>query len=433
MRCVLLVLDGLGDKGHACFEGRTPLKVASTPNLDHLASLGMNGIYHSYFQGTAMPSELAHFLMFGYDIDEFPGRGLIEAVGEGITVNDGEVSLLARVFSVSLQDGVLVLKKENPTLDGKTCLILQEDIRTFKKDGVEIEFIPTKGIEGMLILRGNVSADITDSNPIYEGRPLMQVTPLEGKEEEKGAVRTARVLNGYLKWCYHTLSEHPLNRERCQRGLLPINAVGTQRAGKRRSIIPFSEKWGLKGLSIASGSIYHGLCSLLEIEVRKVQETGNLEEDLLERLKIAKEAVDFDFIHVHTKAPDKAAHTRDPEHKKAVIELLDRVLSYAIDEIITDDDVLFIVTSDHSTASAGSMIHSGETVPLTMVGRYTRRDEVSEFDEISCARGGLGLVRGKELMYLILNFLDRGKLWGLMDSPVNQPFFPGNYKPLRIE
>jgi len=38
----------------------------------------------------------------------------------------------------------------------------------------------------------------------------------------------------------------------------------------------------------------------------------------------------------------------------------------------------------------------------------------------------------KELMYLILNFLDRGKLWGLMDSPVNQPFFPGNYKPLLI-
>ena len=79
------------------------------------------------------------------------------------------------------------------------------------------------------------------------------------------------------------------------------------------------------------------------------------------------------------------------------------------------------------------MIHSGETVPLTMVGKYTRRDDVGEFNEISCAKGGLGLVKGKELMYLILNFLDRGKLWGLMDSPVNQPFSPGNYKPLRIE
>jgi len=433
MRCILLILDGLGDKGHICFEGKTPLQIASTPNLDRLASLGMNGLYHSYLQGTAMSSELAHFLMFGYDIHEFPGRGLIEAIGEGVMVKDGEVSLLARIFSVNLQNGMLVLQKENPAVDSTHCEILKEEIKTFQKDDVEIEFISTKGIEGMLILRGNVSAHITDSNPIYEGRPLMEVTSLEGNEEEESAVRTARVLNSYLIWCYRTLSKHPINRERCQTGLFPINAVGTQRAGRKRHIVPFREKWGLKGLSISSGSIYQGLCSLLKMEIHKARERGNPEEDLVERLRIAKEAVDFEFIHVHTKAPDEAAHTKKPEHKKALIESLDHALSYAIDEIITDEDILLVITSDHSTASAGSMIHSGETVPLAMMGKYTRRDDVKEFNEISCARGGLGLVRGKELMYLILNFLDRGKLWGIMDSPVNQPYYPGNYKPLRID
>jgi len=433
MRCILLILDGLGDKGHICFEGKTPLQIASTPNLDRLASLGMNGLYHSYLQGTAMSSELAHFLMFGYDIHEFPGRGLIEAIGEGVMVKDGEVSLLARIFSVNLQNGMLVLQKENPAVDSTHCEILKEEIKTFQKDDVEIEFISTKGIEGMLILRGNVSAHITDSNPIYEGRPLMEVTSLEGNEEEESAVRTARVLNSYLIWCYRTLSKHPINRERCQTGLFPINAVGTQRAGRKRHIVPFREKWGLKGLSISSGSIYQGLCSLLKMEIHKARERGNPEEDLVERLRIAKEALDFEFIHVHTKAPDEAAHTKKPEHKKALIESLDHALSYAIDEIITDEDILLVITSDHSTASAGSMIHSGETVPLAMMGKYTRRDDVKEFNEISCARGGLGLVRGKELMYLILNFLDRGKLWGIMDSPVNQPYYPGNYKPLRID
>lgn len=433
MRCILVILDGLGDKGHACFGSKTPLQVAYTPNLDHLASLGMNGLYHSYLQGTAMSSELAHFLMFGYDINEFPGRGLIEAIGEGVMVKDGEVALLARLFSVNQQDGMLVLQKENPAVDSKTCKILQEEIKTFQKDDVEIEFISTKGIEGILILRGNVSAHITDSNPIYEGRPLMEVTPLEGKEKDESAVHTARVLNSYLRWCYHILSEHPVNRERCQKGLSPINVVGTQRAGRKTHIAPFREKWGLKGLSISSGSIYQGLCSLLKVEIHKAPETGNPEEDLVERLRKAKGAGDFEFVHVHTKAPDEAAHTKDPESKMVVIESLDRALSFAIDEIITDEDTLFVVTSDHSTACAGSMIHSGETVPLTMIGKHTRRDDVKEFNEISCARGGLGLVRGKELMYLILNFLDRGKLWGLMDSPNNQPYFPGNYKPLRID
>jgi 2,3-bisphosphoglycerate-independent phosphoglycerate mutase len=42
-------------------------------------------------------------------------------------------------------------------------------------------------------------------------------------------------------------------------------------------------------------------------------------------------------------------------------------------------------------------------------------------------------VRGKELMYLILNFLDRGKLMGLRDSPRDQPYFPGEFKPLTVK
>jgi 2,3-bisphosphoglycerate-independent phosphoglycerate mutase len=79
------------------------------------------------------------------------------------------------------------------------------------------------------------------------------------------------------------------------------------------------------------------------------------------------------------------------------------------------------------------MIHTGETVPIVMAGRYVRRDKVVSFDEVSCASGGLNLVRGKELMYLVLNFLDRGKLWGLMDAPDDQPFTPGNATPLPVD
>jgi 2,3-bisphosphoglycerate-independent phosphoglycerate mutase len=433
MRCILLVLDGLGDKGLPCFEGKTPLQVAATPNLDHLAALGMNGLYHSHLQGTALPSELAHFIMFGYDIETFPGRGPVEAIGESIALENGEVAVLARIFSVARQDGSLILKKENPTLDAQTCRTFQDAIKTFQGGGVEIEFVPTKGVEGILILRGNVSAMITDSNPIYEGRPLMEVVPHEGSEKDKRAVCTASALNRYLRWCYQTLEKHPLNTERCQKELLPINGVGTQRAGIKSPLPAFRERWGLKGLSVSSGALYHGLCSLLTIEVQKIKQIENPEEDLRERLKRAKSATDYDFIHVHTKAPDQAAHTKDPEHKKVTIESLDRALAYAVDEITTDETILFVITADHSTASTGRMIHSGETVPLTMVGKYTRRDDVRTFNEVSCAGGALGPVRGKELMYLILNFLDRGKLWGLMDSPVNQPFFPGNYKPLLID
>lgn len=433
MRCILLLLDGLGDRSHKALENRTPLQAARTPNLDRIAFLGMNGLFHAHLQGTALPSELAHFLMFGYRMEDFPGRGAVEALGEDLDIRQGDVALLARIFSVMEEQGSLILTHEDPRVEGDTCRMLHEAIRSFSRDGIEAEFLPTKGIGGILRLRGEVSRHITDSNPITEGRPLMEVMPLRSKRNDTRTLNTARFLNDYLLWSYRTLSEHPVNKQRVRSGLFPINAVGTQRAGMLAALPSFTEKWGLKGLLIASGAVYHGLGRVIGMDTRKVGDTDDPAGDLRERLKAAYKAVDYDFIHVHTKVTDEAGHTRDPLVKKRVLEEIDEALDYALAEIIPDDDVLFIVTADHSTASSGTMIHTGENVPLVMTGKYVRRDDVRKFDEVSCAAGGLSIVRGRELMYLVLNFLDRGKLQGLMDSPDDQPFTPGISTHLRID
>lgn len=432
MRCILLLLDGLGDRSHPLLDNRTPLQAARTPNLDALATIGMNGLFHAYLQGTALPSELAHFLMFGYRVEEFPGRGAVEALGEGLDIRGGDVALLARIFSVTEDCGGLILTHEDPCLDREGCRILHDAIRSFTRDGIEAEFLPTKGIGGILRLRGDVSKHITDSNPITEGRPLMEVLPLRSMRDDASSRKTARFLNEYLRWSYRILSEHPLNEKRRKSGLFPVNAVGTQRAGMIAGLPAFTEKWGLGGLLIASGAIYHGLGRVVGMETLKVRDTDDPAGDLRERLKIAHESSGYDFIHVHTKVTDEAGHSGDPLVKKRVIEEIDGALDYALAEIVVDDDILFVVTADHSTASSGTMIHTGESVPLTMAGKYVRRDDVMKFDEVSCAAGGLSLVRGNELMYLILNFLDRGKLQGLMDSPDDQPFTPGPYAALKI-
>ena len=431
-RCIFVILDGLGDHGHAVFGGQTPLQASSTPNLDRLAVLGMNGLYHSYLQGVAMPSEIAHFLMFGYDLSDFPGRGYLEAVGENIPLSPGDVALLGRIFSVREHQQHLLLEVEDPKVDAKTCLALQQDIKQYATAGVEVEFVPTKGIQGLVILRGKVSPDITDSNPIQEGRPLMQVLPIQGKEQDEPVCRTCQALNDYLLWSYRRLSRHPLNQARLSRGLPPLNAVGLQRAGQYRSVAAFAAKWGLRPLALATGPLYRGLSHYLGMSLRPVQDTTYPETDLRERLRLAKESAEYDFVYVHTKAPDVAAHTKDPRIKKRVIETLDRAFAYALQEIVTDPNLLLVITADHSTNSAGRMIHSGESVPLTMIGAYTRRDAVTRFDEVSAASGSLSLVRGSELMHLILNFLDRGKLFGLRDSPMDQPYSPGPATPLII-
>jgi 2,3-bisphosphoglycerate-independent phosphoglycerate mutase len=431
MRCILVILDGLGDRGQDCFDGKTPLYAAYTPHLDYLASLGMNGLYHTLMQGVPMSSETAHFIIFGYELQEFPGRGYIEAKGKGMPVDDKEVALLSHLCCVEHRQGNLVLKWGRPDISYEEAQELKKAIELFEMDAIRIRFMSSHGIDGFLIMSGEVTEKITDSDPIYEGRAIAEILPTE-QEASLYSKKTTTVLNKYLLWCYERLSAHPINRDRISRNLPPVNALVTQRAGKYRALIPFSEKWGLRGLSISSGAIYWGLCEELGMDLIKVKDTGDIEEDLKYRLRLAKDAHEHEFIHVHTKMPDEAGHAKNPGYKKEVIEAIDRAMFVAVNEIIPDREVLLVVTADHSTASSGSMIHTGETVPLTMIGKYVRRDEVGYFNEIACAKGSLNTMRGKELMYMILNFLDRAKMQGLMDTPVDQPYYPGKYKPLVV-
>ena len=432
MRCILVILDGIGDRGQDCFDGKTPLYAAYTPHLDYLASIGMNGLYHTVIQGIPMSSETAHFIIFGYDKAEFPGRGYVEAKGKGIPVQDDEVAILCHLCCVERKNENLMLTWGRPEITYEQAYELKEAIKYFETDQIRIHLMPSRGIDGFIILNGDVTDKITDSDPIYEGRAVMEILPIFQKKISASSGKTVTALNKYLIWSYQKLSGHQINRDRISRNLTPVNALVTQRAGKKNYLQSFNEKWGLRGLSISSGAIYWGLCNELGMDVIKVKDTGNVEEDLKYRLRYAKDAHDYDFIHVHTKMPDEAGHSKNPWYKKEVIEAIDRAMSVAVKEIIPDREVLLVIAADHSTASSGSMIHTGETVPLTMAGKYVRKDEVGYFNEIACAGGSLSIIKGRELMHLILNFLDRAKMQGLMDTPVDQPYYPGNYKPLKL-
>jgi 2,3-bisphosphoglycerate-independent phosphoglycerate mutase len=433
-KCILILLDGIGDRSHGQLGDLTPLRAAHTPSLDRIASLGANGLYHAWAQGQALSSEDAHFAMFGYESSEFPGRGVLEALGAGVDLAPRDVAVLAHVASVREADGCLVLEEGTPWACDEEAEAVTREIGEYETNGVRIRFTRTKGLFGIVTLSGDVAPQLTDTDPVREGRTLSEVRPWQEYGADPAARNTAEALKAYLLWTYHRLQSHSLNRSRMERGMRPINALVTHRAGRLKPVQPFCERYGLKGLSISSGLVYGGLCAYLGLDFKQAAESGDPARDIADRLITAYEDLDsYDFIHVHTKYADEAGHARDPRYKKEVIEALDAGIGSAIEPIMNDPDILLIVTSDHSTPSSGLLIHSGETVPLAIYGEGVRRDEVQRFDEISAAAGALGSVRGKELMYLILNHLDRAKLQGLMDTPLDQPYWPGDYEPFRLQ
>ena len=433
-RCLVIPLDGLGDRVQESLNNQTPLQAARTPHLDDLARRGGCGLFHAARPGVALSSEEAHFALFGYPETDFPGRGFLEALGAGLEPGPEDVAVLARLINVSEEEGRLVVGwGENPASE-KEIASLAEVLASHSCEGVDFNYHRTLGLGGILLLKGDVSPAVTDSHPLIQGRPMCRIRPWSSLASDARAQLTARALGEYLIWAYCLLSDHPVNQARESEGSPPLNALATQRAGQFKPVQPFPRRFGLNGASISSGLVYWGLAAFLGLEAVNCADSPDPARDMAERIRLAEEILsDYQFIHVHAKAADEAAHTKNPSAKKEAIEALDAGLGLAIGPLLANPENLIIVTSDHSTPSSGPLIHSGEPTPLVVVGQGVRRDGVSRFDEVSCAAGVLGLVQGRDFMPLVLNHLDRARLRGLMDSPDAQLFWPGDYEPFIVD
>ncbi len=130
-RCVLILLDGLADHSHPELGHQTPLQAARTPALDGLAAAGACGAYHPTRVGQALPSELAHFALFGYDPGAMPGRGVLEALGAGAALGTGDVALMARLAHIEVQGKALVLVHDRPGLSGDEAGALTRSVGAF--------------------------------------------------------------------------------------------------------------------------------------------------------------------------------------------------------------------------------------------------------------------------------------------------------------
>lgn len=408
-KILLIVLDGLGDRPARKLDGKTPLEAAHTPRLDLLAQRGINGLFHALSLGIPLPTDIAHYLMFGYPLEERPGRSVFEAMGYGVSFSDDEV-LLSTSFALVAQEGgeLRIVERQELGLspeEGRRLVGLLSEYPNNGSYNVELELIYTARHFGILKLRGvdaEISDQITDSDPFYTGLPIVAVQPLDDSE---AASRTAEALNEYLRWTYNVLS---------QRGE-KVNILTTKWAGRSVKLEPFEERYGLKGLSISSKELLNGLARYLGLDVintRTLSSDGNLSAALARAFQAFEEG--YDFVHVHDLRPDEISHAKDPEAKVQVIEELDRELQVLVEQL--NDDLVVAVTSDHpapSTPGVGRAMHCGEPVPITIVGQHVLPDDIRALSERAAQAGGLGRIYGKDLMAILMNYADRLGNYGL--------------------
>lgn len=441
MRVLFVTLDGLGDRPAPQFDGRTPLEAARTPNLDDLAARGINGLLVPIAPGVASGTPTSHAVFFGYRLDELPGRAVFHAVARGVPVGTDEVICLGRFASISPEPQGLRLVQRMMTAPEEQSAALASAIASYSVDGIAFKLEYTGGTESVLRLTGPVSDAITDCDPLGTDLPVIKAQPMGEAPDPEAAAQTADAVNRYLRWAHSVLDGHPVNRQRVDQGQLPMNFLLVKWAGRRRALSSVEDRWGFRAASVTSEEILLGV--MQEIGVDTVnRELEDTEEDLVDRLHTAEDLFGqgYDFVHVHTREPDAIAHFADPPKKVEAIEALDRGMAYLRDRVLSDDLVVAI-SSDHCTPSVVSGVlkpgqfhdqHSGEPVPLIILGRNALRDDVTTFSERAAAHGGLGQVLGKDLMPILLSQAERTNVIGWRPTAREVLYRPRNVEPFEL-
>jgi len=409
MKTILVVGDGMADRPLRELGGRTPLEAARTPNLDTVAGGGVCGIMDIISPGRPPGSDVANLALLGYDpIECYRGRGALEAMGGGLEVKPGDVAFRGN-FAYVDDDGVVVDRRAG-RVDGSVFSEYLSDIHLDEYPDVEVIARPTLAHRLAVILRGEgLSWRVSDIDPHETKVQVLKATPLEETVEAR---RTATIANELYRLLREMMCSHPLNRERIEAGLPPANTVLLRGAGEAPSITPLTELYDIKGACVAVVPTVRGACLSAGFDLHDVTGgTGGVDTDTVAKAEAAERVLPrYDFVFVHVKGTDVASHDGDPELKISVIEKIDALVGHLLDHV-DHSETYIAVTTDHTT-SIRERDHVGDPVPLAILGPEVRSDTVASYSEWTCAGGGLGRIRGRDMMPILLNFQGKVRLYG---------------------
>ncbi len=426
---LVVMLDGVGDRAWPELDGLTPLGAADTPNLDTLTRKGAAGILHPLGPGRAPGTELAHFVLLGYPVAEYPGRVVFEAAGCGFELSPEDVAFRALFSSVRRSaDGSLVLVEHFADVEDDVCREFTGRLGHLEHDGLTVSLAFTGARQGVLTVSGGASEDVTDCDPFFTGRPIAAVHPLDDARKPQAARRTADAVTAFLRHAYEVFRADGSGDS--EASLFPV----IKWVGRKRTLATFEQRTGMRGEIVGSGTLLAGITAELGMGFRSVPVLPDAGADVERRLSEASRAFEegAEFVLAHTKAADTAGHAKDPSLKRDVITRIDRGLASLVERSGLPDDVLICVTSDHGTPSGTGLIHSGDPVPVVLNGQGVGADTVERFAERECATGTLGQLRGEDFMPVLLNARGTTRYLGARLSTHVGLHWPGDYEAFRV-
>jgi 2,3-bisphosphoglycerate-independent phosphoglycerate mutase len=403
MKYVIILGDGMADRPVKELSGKTPLQVASTPNMDRLAREGILGRIRTVPQGFHPGSDIANLTILGYDPREFySGRAPLEAASIGIVLEEEDVAYRCNLVTLKynrdktkavMEDysGGHISTEEARELIHEIDVKIGSDrinfhsgvsyrhIMVWKAGATDIECTPPHDITGK---------DIVDYLPVGNGEDILRELMLN----------SAGILEG-----------HPVNRERLRRGDKPANSVWFWGQGKKIPMPTFRQKYALEGALVSAVDLMKGIAINAGFEILEVPGiTGYLDTNYVGKAEAALTALKrVDIAYIHVEAPDEAGHSGNSMDKIRAIEDFDSlVVGTVLKGMESFEEYRILLLPDHATPIE-IKTHTDEPVPFVIYdSRMKRNNQGASFEESITDRDDIVVF---EDGYKLMDYFIRGE------------------------
>ncbi len=423
MKLIYVVIDGMGDLPIEELGNKTPLEAAETPNMDLLAKNGKTGLMYSVRKGIAPESDVAVISILGYDPFKYStGRGILEAIGADVTVNDGDLALRCNFATLGLGEQIIDRRAGRDITTEEAMKLSKAVNERLKLESypVDFEFRNTIGHRGVLVIRSRekpLSSRVTNTDPAYSRMKglgvakteiemvLRKCEPMDNTEEAK---TSAKLVNEFVKKSHMVLDEHDVNKRRVVEGKLKANVILTRDAGH---LLPkffnINKRYSVHFASLTDMPIERGISKLAGMHITELPfPSHDLKKDCIIRVnKLLDLLPSYDCFYIHIKGPDEPGHDGKSDLKTQLIAIIDKYFFGRLLQRIKLEDYIFCVTADHSTPCR-LKAHSDDPVPLLISGNKIKGDNSYKFSEKECKKGSLGVLEhGTELMPKLIGFV----------------------------
>jgi 2,3-bisphosphoglycerate-independent phosphoglycerate mutase len=424
VKLLYIVIDGMGDLPCKDLNGKTTLEAAITPNLDALAKNGQTGLMYTVRKGVAPESDVAVISLLGYDPFKYStGRGIIEAVGAGISIKSGDIALRCN-FATLGQGNKILDRRVKRSLSTEEATILakaaNQDVKLTSHPAT-FEFMNTLGHRAVVVIKSKgkpLSGKISNTDPAYsivnglgvaEENPEMIVKKCEPLEKTPEAQIAADLVNEFTEKTHDLWENHPVNVKRAKEGKLKANVVLSRDAGSELpNFFSIDEHYGVKFAALADMQAENGIANLAGMQSSLLPPpSGNLQKDYDLRVNRLLEAMpEYDCFYIHLKGPDEPGHDGNCAKKTRVISEVDKYFFGKLLPQLNLKDTILCITADHSTPCC-LKVHSDTPVPLLLSGGPVKGNgKAVKFGEDTCSKGCLGIIEyGYELMPKLMAML----------------------------